>query len=378
MDTDVLVLGAGPAGLAVAAALAGRGKRAHIIEQAQHAGASWREHYERLRLHTVKSHSALPGLLFADHLPRYVPRREVAEYLVRYAEHFDLRLQFGEQAVSVTRRGDGWLTTTASGLRFESNAVVVATGANRVPFTPRFDGQEAFTGHILHSRDYRNAAPFVGQRVLVVGMGNTGAEIALDLVEHGVSAALSVRSPINVVYRDVLGRPTQLSAIALARLPHALGDAIALWLRRLTVGDMGRYGLRLRDSSPLYDLRELGKTPVIDIGTLARIRSGEIGMRPGIEQLTTNGARFVDGSEGMFDALIAATGYRSNVQALFPNREIDLDANGLPTQLAGTGDLAGVYFVGFDTRQAGGLLRTIGMQANVVADALCAASPTTA
>ncbi len=378
MDIDVLVLGAGPAGLAVAAALAGRGRRAHILEKAQHAGASWREHYERLRLHTVKSHSALPGLPFADHLPRYVPRREVAEYLVRYAEHFDLHPQFGEEAVSVIRQGDGWLTTTASGLHFESNAVVVATGANRVPLMPLFEGQEGFAGRILHSRDYRNATPFAGQRVLVVGMGNTGAEIALDLVEHGVSTALSVRSPISVVYRDVLGRPTQLSAIALARLPHVFGDAIALWMRRLTVGDTGRYGLLLRDSSPLYDLRELGKTPVIDVGTLARIESGEIRMHPGIERLTTHCARFVDGSEASFDALIAATGYRSNVQALFPNHAIDLDANGLPTRLAGAGDLAGVYFVGFDTRQAGGLLRTIGTQAHAVSDALCAASTTTA
>ena len=237
--------------------------------------------------------------------------------------------------------------------------------------------RKRFAGRILHSRDYRNATPFAGQRVLVVGMGNTGAEIALDLVEHGVSTALSVRSPISVVYRDVLGRPTQLSAIALARLPHAFGDAIALWVRRLTVGDTGRYGLLLRDSSPLYDLRELGKTPVIDVGTLARIESGEIRMHPGIERLTTHGARFVDGSEASFDALIAATGHRSNVQALFPNHAIDLDANGLPTRLAGAGDLAGVYFVGFDTRQAGGLLRTIGMQAKAVADALCAASTTT-
>ena len=92
----------------------------------------------------------------------------------------------------------------------------------------------------MHSRDYRNAAPFAGRRVLVVGMGNTGAEIALDLAEQGVAVALSVRSPVNIVYRDVLGRPTQQTSLALARLPTALGDALARWLCDVTVGDIGR------------------------------------------------------------------------------------------------------------------------------------------
>lgn len=376
MDVDTVVLGAGPAGLAVAALLAGRGRSVELLEKAQHAGASWREHYERLHLHTVKSHSALPGLPFAAHLPRYVPRRAVAEYLAGYAEHFGLRPRFGEEVVSVQvqvqAQGGRWLISTASGGRFTSNDVIVATGANNLPCLPRFEGQDEFKGCILHSRDYRNAAPFAGRRVLVVGMGNTGAEIALDLVENKVSASLSVRSPVNVIRRDVLGRPTQLSAMALSRLPLPVGDTIAAWVRDITVGDMSRHGLHTRATSPLYDLRELGKTPVIDVGTLARIRSGEIEVHPGIERLTMHGARFVGGAEASFDTLIAATGYRSNVQALFPDCAVELDVNGLPTRLVGTGDLHGVYFIGFDTRRAGGLLLTIGKQARVVADTICA------
>ncbi len=121
----------------------------------------------------------------------------------------------------------------AGGRAFTANHVVVATGANRRPVMPALPGQDGFHGRVLHSRSYRNAAPFAGQRVLVVGMGNTGAEIALDLTEHGVRTALSVRSPVNIVRRDVWGRPTQLSSLLLARLPPMLGDALAKNLLQL-------------------------------------------------------------------------------------------------------------------------------------------------
>ena len=225
----------------------------------------------------------------------------------------------------------------------------------------------------MHSRDYRDAAPFAGQRVLVVGMGNTGAEIALDLAEHGVGVALSVRSPVNIVHRDVLGRPTQQTSIMLSRLPTALGDALARILCDVTVGDIGRYGLPRSRESPLRQLREHGRTPVIDVGTLARIKSGEIAVFPGLRRLVRDGAEFVDGRTAKFDAIVLATGYRAGVASLFPRSAVPVDASGLPTQLAGTGELDGVYFVGFDLRQAGGLLRTIAQQAVAVAERIGAA-----
>jgi cation diffusion facilitator CzcD-associated flavoprotein CzcO len=206
----------------------------------------------------------------------------------------------------------------------------------------------------------------------VVGIGNTGAEIALDLVEHSVPTALSVRSPVNIVRRDVLGRPTQLTAIMLSRLPEAWGDAVARLFRDLTVGDLGRWGLRTSRTSPLHDLRRFGRTPVIDIGTVARIKAGDIRIRPDIETLTPAGARFVDGSEQAFDAVILATGYSAGLQRLFPQSELPLDERGLPASVIAGGALDGVYFVGFDLRQPGGLLRTIGMQAQAAADDIVA------
>jgi cation diffusion facilitator CzcD-associated flavoprotein CzcO len=370
MDADVLIIGAGPAGLAVAGSLVQRGVTPLMLEQADAVAASWRNHYERLHLHTVKHLSALPGVPFPDAYPRYVSRQGVVDYLVDYAQRHRVAPRFGEEVVTVTRTDGGWQVATRAGTRYRARQVVLATGANCEPRMPQIAGQALYRGRVLHSREYRNAAPFASQRVLVVGMGNTGAEIALDLVEQGVQAAVSVRSPVNIVHREVLGRPTQVTSILLAKLPAAWGDAIATLFRQLTVGDLRRWGLRTADISPLRQLREHGKTPVIDVGTLARIKRGEIAVHPGIERFTPRGLRFVDGSEHAFDAVILATGYAPTFQRLFPGLSLALDRHGAPADVIGQGALAGVFFVGFDIRQPGGVLRTIHAQALRVADAL--------
>jgi indole-3-pyruvate monooxygenase len=370
---DVLVIGAGPAGLATAACLAPLGLDVKLVDRALEQASSWRHHYERLHLHTVKSHSALPGLPFPDSAPRYVPREGVVEYLMAYAEHHGLRPELGHEVVAIEPAPPGtlarWSATTAGGgQRLAARHVVLATGANRKPSAPELPGQADFGGRILHSRSYRNAAPFAGQRVLVVGMGNTGAEIALDLVEHGVRTALSVRSPVNIVLRDVLGRPTQLSSIALSKLPATWGDALAVLLRNLTVGDLSRYGLHTASISPLRQLREEGRTPVIDVGTVRRIKAGDIQIYPGIQTLTPGGVRFVGGEEHPFDVVLLATGYDAALRELFSRTTLPLDARGMPPDTVGEGALEGVYFVGFDVRQPGGLLRSIGPQAKAVAE----------
>lgn len=371
-EADVIVIGAGPAGLATAASLVRRGHSPVVLDQAREVASSWRHHYERLHLHTVKSHSALPGMPFPPDAPRYVPRQGVVDYLTAYARRFGIEPQLGAQVASIEPRtglpGAPWQVVLAGGRAMSANHVVVATGANRRPVAPTLPGQEHFQGRVLHSRSYRNATPFAGQRVLVVGMGNTGAEIALDLTEQGVRTALSVRSPVNIVRRDVLGRPTQLSSILLSQLPRPLGDALATLLRNITVGNLGRYGLRTAPISPLRQLREHGKTPMIDIGTLARIKSGEIPVYPGVQALTTDGVRFTDGHEHAFDAVLLATGYTAALGELFPYTHLPWDERGMPRQVNGEGVLEGLYFVGFDVRQPGGLLRSIAQQAEQVAD----------
>lgn len=367
MEHDILVIGAGPAGLACAGCLAQRGMPARVVDAAADVGASWRGHYDRLRLHTVKAWSAMPGMRFPRGTPRYPSRQQMVDYLEGYARHFGIRPDFGQQVLKVTSGDGGWAAATASGRSYRARHVVVATGANRAPRMPAFEGQARFSGTVMHSRAYRNAAQFSGRRVLVVGLGNSGAEIALDLAQQGVDVTLSVRSPQNIVYRDVLGVPVHLTALLLSRLPPSWGDAVSAVLRDMTVGDLRRWGIITSSLAPMRQVRDTGRAPLIDTGTVARIRRGDIGVRPAIRRFLPRGVVFADGGEAAFDAVILATGYQPQLAQLFPDQPLALDDDGLPRQEIGAGMHAGLYFAGFDTHSPEGMLRRIALQAQHIA-----------
>ena len=367
---STLIVGAGPAGLAVAAGLAARGRPYTIVERGARVAESWHHHYDRLCLHTVKELSALPGLGFPEHYPRYVPREQLAAYYGAYATHHGIEPRFGVEVTAILRSGSGWRVEVAEGAAFDADAVVLATGVNRVPVRPTFRGESSFQGTIEHSRSYRRPDPYRGRRVLIVGMGNTGAEIALDLCDAGVDVALSVRGPVNIVPREVWGRPTQRTAILLGRLPEGLGDRLGVLLRRLTVGDLSRWGIRTPALPPVRQLRLQGKTPVIDLGTVAHIRAGRIPVHGAVDRFVPEGVTFQGGRTAPFDAVLLATGYRPGVESFFADTDGLLDRNGLPGFVVGTGRWEGLFLVGFDAYQPGGVLRTIVGQSRAVVEAL--------
>ncbi|MEZ4416916.1 MAG: NAD(P)/FAD-dependent oxidoreductase [Gemmatimonadota bacterium] len=371
-ETATLIVGAGPAGLAVAGRLRQRGLPFEILEASDRVGNAWHEHYDRLHLHTVKELSSLPGLPFPADYPRYVPRHLLADYLTRYAEHFRLEPRFGEDVRSIRRSGALWHVETHRGSRFEAGQVVVATGVNRVPIRPILPGEEDFQGVVEHTKGYRRADPYAGQHVLVVGMGNTGAEVALDLCESGVAVALSVRGAVNIVPRDVLGRPTQRTALLLARLPNWLGDRLGTLLRRLTVGDLSGYGIETPRIAPLQQLRLYGKTPVVDLGTVDRIKRGDIRVFPEIQGFTSDGVVFADGRSERFDVVLLATGYRPDLEHLVEGGDRLMDRNGLPATVVGQGPWAGLYFVGFDNYRPGGVLGAIVRDSERVVEGIAA------
>lgn len=358
-DTPVLIIGAGPAGLAMAGRLRQHGISFEVIEKSLHVGNAWREHYDRLRLHTVKEYSQLPGMPFPNYYPRYVSRQMLVDYFESYAREFDIRPHFGEEASTIEPAAEGWAVRTASGKAFLARHVVVATGINRVPIRPSFPGESQYQGQILHSRQYKNYKPFCNQRVLVVGMGNTGAEIALDLSENDIHPYLSVRGPVNIVPRDFLGNPTQRTAFTLARLPTWLGDWIGAQVQWLAFGNLHRYGLEKPDMPPARQLRETGKTPVIDLGTVDQIKSGKIKIVPEIETFTKKGVRFKGGKELKVDVVILATGYRAQLEDLLTVPNDFFNADRLPIDCIGMGKYEGLYFLGFDNYQPGGILGII-------------------
>ena len=368
LETPTLIIGAGPAGLAVAGRMRQAGLEFLVIEKSGRVGDSWHRHYERLHLHTVKQLSNLPGLPFPDHYPRYVPRQALADYYAEYARTFSIDPIFGEEA-SVILRSDGrWLTRTRRDLDILSDNVVIATGLNRAPNRPSYQDEDRFTGRLIHSREYRDPEPFAGESVLVVGMGNTGAEIALDLSEAGVETTISVRGPVNIVPRDVLSRPTQLTARMLTRLPSELGDRLGSLLRKMTVGDLSPYGIATPELAPLAQLRMRGKTPVIDVGTVSRIKGGQIAVRPAIDRLDDDTVVFSDGTVERFDTVILATGYKPLLEELLADGGDLLDERGLPRQVIAEGRRQGLFFVGFDNHRPSGILGTVVEESAVIVD----------
>jgi hypothetical protein len=352
---ESLVIGAGPAGLAVAACLRRSRKPFAIVEQAADVGSTWRHHYERLHLHTDRDHSALPYFGFPAGTARYPSRDQVIAYLEEYAKHFELVPSFGERVASVRYADDGWLTTTTAGV-YHSRNVVVATGYNAVPHLPQWPGREQFRGPILHSSEYRNGEPFRDQNVLIVGFGNSGGEIAIDLVEHGARVAIAVRDAVNVVPRELFGLPVSTIASALGRLPAHLADRLAAPLIRVSVGDIVRLGLRKLPYGPITQVRQTARVPLIDIGTIGLIRAGRIEILNGVRSMSTADVTFVDGTVRHFDAIILATGFRPALERLLQT----------PT---GRTQMPGLYLCGFRISPVG-MLHEIGVEAQGIAAAI--------
>ena len=361
-SAETLVIGAGPAGLAASACLQKRGRSFLVLERGATIGCSWQRHYDRLHLHTDVRHSALPYLGFPRGTLRYPSRQEVIAYLQRYALHFGLVPLLGEEVCSV-RRGDGeWITTTVKGNTYRSACVIVATGYNAVPRLPVWPGQERFRGRILHSSCYRSGEPFRGQRVLVVGLGNSGGEIAVDLHEHGAQVAIAVRAAINIVPRDIFGLPILTVSIALSRLPSRLADLLAAPLLRLILGDLRRLGFRKPEAGPITQIKRNGRIPLIDIGTVELVRAGRIAILGDVGSLRETEVVFDDGSAQHFDALVLATGFRPWTGFLQETEAPGANARGRE-RIAGKD---GLYFCGFCVSPTG-MLRDIAMEARWIA-----------
>ncbi|PVE05458.1 flavin-containing monooxygenase [Streptomyces scopuliridis] len=368
----VYVIGAGPGGLAVAAALREQGVRAVVLEKSDAVGASWRRHYERLRLHTTRRMSALPGLRIPRSSGRWVPRAQLVRYLEKYAEHHGLDIVTRVEVTRVERSpdGTGWLLRATGGRELTGRAVVVATGYNHTPRLPSWPGLASYGGELLHAGEYRNAGPYAGKDVLVVGAGNTGAEIAVDLVEGGAARVrLAVRTVPHIVRRSTLGWPAQANAVLVRRLPVRLVDRAAGALARLSVPDLSAKGLP-RPETGLYSRVREGAIPVQDVGLIKAVREGRVEPVAAVESFEADKVVLADGSRITPEVVIAATGYRRALEDLLGHLDV-LDERGRPVTHGGrTPEQArGLYFTGF-TNPISGNLREMAIDARKIAKAL--------
>lgn len=362
--TNTVIIGAGAAGLAMAACLRRLRVPLVVLEQDYEIGSAWLNRYDRLHLHTHKNHSSLPYLSFPRHYPPYPSRLQFADYLEIYAEKFRIEPRFGEKARSIMRRGDVW-STRAKRSDYISRNLIVATGYSNKPFVPSLKGKTSFMGKILHSSSYKNGESYAGQNVLVVGCGNSGGEIALDLHEHGASVSMSIRGAINVIPRDVMGVSSHRLSVLMRHLPTQVADSLSAPLVRMVLGDLSSHGLKPAPKGPLTQIKEDNKVPLLDIGTIKLIKQGHISVFNEIDHLKQEEVFFQDGQHKSFDAIILATGYKHAVGSFLRDSNEVIDESGHIKSSGKETALPGLYFCGFYNSPYG-FIREIGKEAKKI------------
>lgn len=355
-EDGVIVIGAGASGLSSAAALRHRGISALVLDRDSEIGGSWSRRYCSLHLHTIRRFSGLAHNPIPTSMPTYLSKDQYAEYLKEYAAAQGLEVLLGEEVDAVGRPaagGNRWEVKCNGKVR-KARVVVIATGHYREPWVPAWPGSEIFEGRLIHSSDYTTGAVYAGHKVLVVGLDNSGAEIAADLCDHGAAGvSVSVRSPPPIVTREMFGLvPVQLLGIALTPLgiPRII-DRIGLWLRRLALGDLSVYGLAPAAWGPFTARRPA----IIDTGFVQRLKQRKIIIRPEIESFGAQSINYQDGSSEQIDVVIAATGYRTGLEKILRVPGL-IDDSGQPRFCSGSpAAAAGLYFMGFDDTVRGHL-----------------------
>jgi putative flavoprotein involved in K+ transport len=353
----VVIVGAGSAGLAAAAALRQAGLEAVVLERGPSIATSWRNRRADLRLNTIRWLSDLPGLTIPRSAGRWVSRDDYISYLERFAAYHRLDIQFGVHVQRLTPvAAGGWEIRSSTG-RHETSRVVVATGYDRVPWMPDWPGRARFAKPVMHVSGLQLATDLAGLRVLLVGAGNSAVEIASHLVTAGVAALwVSVRTPPNILPRELAGVPLQPASLPLRVLPERLRDAGARLASRLALGDLARFGLPAPAQGPYARLRTTGVTLSIDEGFVADLKAGRLEVVAEIDRLA--GLDVVLRGERQLspDVVIAATGFRRGLEPLVGHLDV-LDAAGLPQvgSAARTPAAPGLWFIGYRAAIEGNL-----------------------
>lgn len=356
-----LVIGAGPAGLATSRELTRAGIDHVVLERGPAIAHTWANLYDGLVLHTGKHLSALPGMPFPAATPLFPTRQHFVDYLSRYADTFRVPVETNEEVVHAAREDGAWVIRTASGAEKRARALVVATGIVSNPQVPHIPDRERFLGRVSHSIEYRRPEPFRGQRVLVIGAGNSGGEISAELAAAGAEVTVAIRSGVRVVPRQMFGIPTQYFGFAISPLPRAA--------QRRLLAFTGKVGEMIRGRSPLPPHTggpKCSEIPLIGFHLSDAVRAGTIRLQGGVESFTAEGMRFSDGTSEPFDHVMLATGFRASLGVL--RGLIRLDSCGFASRVRRvvSPDQPNLYFVGQNYDVQGGL-RNIARDARLAA-----------
>jgi putative flavoprotein involved in K+ transport len=322
LSSDLVVIGGGQAGLATARVAVDRGLRPLVLDASTGPGGSWPSYYDSLTLFSPARFSALPGLPFPGDPDRYPRRDEVVDYLTAYAGRLDAEVRFDSRVEQVTAETDGFTVTVADGSSVSARAVVASGGGFGAPYRPALPGLDTFTGAVLHTAQYRNPAPFADARVVVVGGGNSGVQIAVELAEVA-AVSIATRGALRFQRQRILGRDFHW------------------WLTRT--------GL---DTSRVGPLLAGGTVPVIDDGRYRRaIRAGRPDHRPLFRGLDGDTVIWADGSVERVDVIVLATGYRPHLPYLAGLGALAED--GTPWHVGGVSTtVPGLAYVGLERQRS--------------------------
>jgi cation diffusion facilitator CzcD-associated flavoprotein CzcO len=309
------IIGAGPSGLAQARAFRARGIEFDVYERHTDVGGLWdlenpgSPMYESAHFISSRTLSGFLGFPMPESYPDYPRREQVLEYLRAFADAYGLRphIRFGTEVEHVTPAADG-ATVRVRGRDIEYAGVVCATGVNWSPNLPEYGGE--FTGTLRHSVSYRSPTEFTGKRVLIIGLGNSGADIACDAARYAKKAYVSVRRGYHFIPKHIFGKPADVFAHDGPKLPKWLELALFTWLQRIVVGDTTALGM------PKPDHRVLESHPLMNDQLLHHLRHGDVTLKPDIEAFAGKSVRFKDGSELEVDEVLAATGYHMTLPYL--------------------------------------------------------------
>jgi putative flavoprotein involved in K+ transport len=370
IDGRVVVIGAGPAGLAAAAELGRLGLPATVLEQSSALGASWRARYDRLRLNSSRWFSNLPGLRHERGAGAFPSRDQMVGYLEEYARANALDVRVNTRVERVDRDAGGWSVRTSAG-DVPAEQVIVSSGYAHTPFIPDWSGRDRFGGLLMHAAAYRNPETFRDRDVLVVGPGCSGMEIAYDLIEGGAGRVrLAVRTPPNILIRNPIG---PLLARGMLKLGAKRADRIMSFVRRREIGDLTEYGLPEPDEGIFSRLLRLGVAPaIVDKEVIEAIKQRRIEIVAGVDSLDDSGVGLSDGSRIEPDAVIAATGYRCGLEPVVGHLGV-LDGRGVPQPPTGDEAAPGLRFIGYLPRPAH--LGLIAREATYAAEAIAAGRP---
>ncbi|WP_444888319.1 flavin-containing monooxygenase [Microbulbifer sp. JMSA008] len=395
-EHDVVVIGAGFAGLSCAARLKSAGlTNLAIVEKGEGCGGFWRGNYDRIRLHTPFHELPDDGGIRRDY-PEFLPRDDLIEYFERYAARHNLlgNIVADTEVSSIALDAGRW-SIRSSKSEFRSRFLVVATASNRKPIWPKLNGLSEYGGTAIHSRQYHNATPFKGKRTLVIGSGNSAAEIALDLAEGGArEVKMLIRGPRHVLSLRGLGIAARVARFlktgftskhieeshAYTRSHPAFREKLAKkdkFLSTFSI-DMSEYGIHPPDSGPATQISLHGRVAWMDQGTVKAIKQGRIKVIDAkenpLQRLSKRGAVFQNGHED-FDLVVFATGMEPGLDDLFEEPARFLEWNDEMSRLMPRTDGRSrsiveptLFFPGFDLSVNGGL--SLGLWGFECADAI--------